>query len=189
MPLDLTLPHLLADYRKGRCKPTEVVEAVATRARLSDDNPIWIHRLDEESLSARALELETRSPGELPLYGVPFAVKDNFDVADLPTTAPKPASPPPCLTRRTPERLQLYANYPNPFAEETIIAFALDRPAHVTLRVYDVLGKAVATLVSERLSAGQHEARWAAQDVPSGLYVCRLQAEGTVRTRALIVAK
>ncbi len=55
------------------------------------DNPVWISRFDAAALYARAAELETLDPAALPLYGVPFAIKDNIDLAGLPTTAACPA--------------------------------------------------------------------------------------------------
>ena len=88
-----------------------------------------------------------------------------------------------------PEEVQLYANYPNPFNDATTIAFGLPRKTHVTMEVYDLLGKRVATLLSEMFPAGRHEVRWKVRDVPSGVYLCRMQADGIVLRREFIVVK
>jgi allophanate hydrolase len=87
--LDLT--SLRAAYLTGRIRPRETIESVLASFARHTDNPIWISRFDEGALFARAAELEARDPTTLPLYGVPFAVKDNIDVAGLPTTAACPA--------------------------------------------------------------------------------------------------
>ena len=86
-PPDLTLPRLLDDYVTGVRTPTGVVAAIVAAADAIADNPIWIHRVDAATLQAQARALEAQSPDGLPLYGVPFAVKDNIDVAGMPTTA------------------------------------------------------------------------------------------------------
>lgn len=87
-----------------------------------------------------------------------------------------------------PAAVQLYANYPNPFAHTTTIAFGLPRAAYVTLDVYDLLGKHVATLLSAPVPAGRHEVRWAAGDLPSGVYLCRMQAgESVLRHEVTLV--
>ena len=88
---DLTLSHLLADYRAGIRTPRDVIADIETAASALADNPIWICRVDAETLDAHLKELEAQSPDALPLYGVPFAVKDNIDVAGMPTTAACPA--------------------------------------------------------------------------------------------------
>ena len=90
---------------------------------------------------------------------------------------------------KVPEEVQLYANYPNPFNDATTIAFGLPRKTHVTMKVYDLLGKRVATLLSEMFPAGRHEVRWRVRDVPSGVYLCRMQADGIVLRREFIVVK
>jgi allophanate hydrolase len=87
---DLTLSRLRDDYAAGTRRPTELVAAIVAAADALADNPVWIHRVDAAALHARARALEAQSPDELPLYGVPFAVKDNIDVAGLPTTAACP---------------------------------------------------------------------------------------------------
>ena len=69
----------------------------------------------------------------------------------------------------------LGANYPNPFNPTTAIPFALPDASHVTLKVYDLLGRELATLVSQDLVAGYYSARWYA-NVSSGIYVYRIEA-------------
>jgi allophanate hydrolase len=72
-------------------RPREAVEAVLARLAARAGDAAWISVVPAAGLRARAAELERRGPAGLPLYGVPFAVKDNIDVAGLPTTAACPA--------------------------------------------------------------------------------------------------
>ncbi|MDX1546410.1 MAG: T9SS type A sorting domain-containing protein [Rhodothermales bacterium] len=88
-----------------------------------------------------------------------------------------------------PASAQLYANYPNPFARATTLAFGLPRAAHVTLAVYDLLGKRVATPFSAPVPAGRHAVYWDAGDLPSGVYLYRMQAGATVLRRELTIVK
>ncbi len=86
-----------------------------------------------------------------------------------------------------PEAFALRPNYPNPFAAETTIPYALPEAARVTIRVYDVLGRDVATLVNGERLAGLHQARWDGllrdgRSAGSGLYVVRMTAGAVVRT-------
>lgn len=67
-------------------------------------------------------------------------------------------------------------NYPNPFSRSTTIAYEVGDPQHVRLAVYDVTGREVALLVNEPVAAGRHEVAFSADNLPSGLYIYRLQA-------------
>jgi hypothetical protein len=71
---------------------------------------------------------------------------------------------------------QLFQNYPNPFNNATMINYQLLKAGHVELHVYNLLGQKVATLVSEMQQAGQHQAAFNAQNLPSGIYFYRIQA-------------
>ena len=90
LPLDLT--RLKAAYATGALSPSRLVDALLPRLAASDGDAVWIARVPADTLRARAAALEAMPPAERgPLWGVPFAVKDNIDVAGLPTTAACPA--------------------------------------------------------------------------------------------------
>jgi allophanate hydrolase len=77
-------------YQSGELTPLALVEDLLARMAGEDPHHIWINRLDAEALRAYALKLEGQAPTSLPLYGIPFAIKDNLDLAGLPTTAACP---------------------------------------------------------------------------------------------------
>jgi len=78
-------------YRDGSLKPTEVVERAYNEIARAGERPVWITLVAKEENLARARELESHNDARaLPLYGIPFAVKDNFDVEGLATTAACP---------------------------------------------------------------------------------------------------
>src|SRR5690606_39219202 len=81
---------LLDAYRTARITPVEVIEDLIVKRRNAPPS-VWITTVDDVTLRARARELMRESPADLALYGIPFAVKDNIDVAGLPTTAACPA--------------------------------------------------------------------------------------------------
>lgn len=88
-----------------------------------------------------------------------------------------------------PEEVGLYATYPNPFNDVTTIAYGLPEQTHVTIDVYNMLGQRVKQLVSETVPAGRHTVQWQGGDMPSGVYICRLQADGAVLTRTVTIVK
>ncbi len=85
------LAGLAQDYAQGTRTPTEVVEEVSTRIAARGADGTWISVAGEDALRRRAAELEGRDPATLPLYGIPFGVKDSLDIAGWPTTLACPA--------------------------------------------------------------------------------------------------
>ena len=88
-----------------------------------------------------------------------------------------------------PTEVVLWGNYPNPFNPETTIRYALPQAGQVHLAVYDLLGHEVAILVDRSKPAGNHTVRFGADNLPSGLYVYRLQAGGEAIVRTMILVK
>jgi hypothetical protein len=93
-----------------------------------------------------------------------------------------------------PTAYALGQNYPNPFNPTTQIAFELPTRSQVTLIVYNVLGRQVAMLVNEQLSAGSYVAEWngrssSGAEVASGIYFYRLHTEGFTQTKKMVLLK
>lgn len=88
-----------------------------------------------------------------------------------------------------PLTIQLRQNFPNPFKSVTTISYSLPASQHVTLAVYDLLGRKVATLVDKFDTAGYHQAVFDASKLPSGSYTYRLQAGEYTEAKVLILLK
>lgn len=84
------MPSLLQRYASGELSPTQMVETIHAEIQ-NDPDHIWIATLSLESLQGYARQVEAQGIASLPLYGIPFAIKDNIDLADIPTTAACPA--------------------------------------------------------------------------------------------------
>jgi hypothetical protein len=83
----------------------------------------------------------------------------------------------------------LSQNYPNPFNPSTTISFRLPSKSFVSLKVFDIMGREVATIASEELSAGAYTRQWNAAKLSSGIYFYRLQAGNYLETKKLILLK
>jgi hypothetical protein len=88
-----------------------------------------------------------------------------------------------------PDEFALKKTYPNPASGQATVEYALPEQAEVTIGVYDVLGRRVATLVDSPEQAGRHTVRLSAGQMPSGTYFVRMQAEGFRQTRRLTVVR
>lgn len=92
-------------------------------------------------------------------------------------------------TSEIPQIYALHQNHPNPFNPSTTIAFALSKASFVTLKIYNLLGNEVATLVAEKLPAGKHRRVWEAKGLASGVYLYRIEAGEFVQTKKLILGR
>ncbi len=88
-----------------------------------------------------------------------------------------------------PTDFALYQNYPNPFNPSSIISYDVPSNSYVTIKVYDMLGKVVATIVDQPRSAGHYEVHWSAQNLASGVYVYRMQAGSYVNVKKMILMR
>ncbi len=93
-----------------------------------------------------------------------------------------------------PAEYALHQNFPNPFNPSTTISYTLPEESFVTLRIYDLLGKEVRTLVDDFETAGVKSVRWDGKDdfgreVAAGLYLYRLEAENFAQAKKLAFVK
>jgi len=83
----------------------------------------------------------------------------------------------------------LQQNYPNPFNPSTSIQYAISSTQFVTLKVYDLLGREVATLVNEEKTTGSYEVEFNGNNLTSGIYFYKLQAGSFVETKKMVLIK
>ncbi len=88
-----------------------------------------------------------------------------------------------------PHTFTLFANYPNPFNPVTTIQYSIPKESFVIIKVYDVLGKEIATMVNERKSAGNYSIDFNASNLPSGVYLYSMQAGSFVSTKKFVLLK
>jgi hypothetical protein len=93
-----------------------------------------------------------------------------------------------------PKDYQLSQNYPNPFNPATEIVFGLPTACHVTIRIYNIVGQELITLVDKNLLAGTYQVRWDGVDglgrsVSSGVYFYRMQAGDYVQIKQMLLLK
>jgi hypothetical protein len=98
-----------------------------------------------------------------------------------------PASIP--LRVNLPVAFSLLQNYPNPFNPSTTIRYDLPMQVHATLKVYNVLGQEVATLVNQNMSPGTYDQKWNATNAASGVYFYRLTADDFVETKKMLLLR
>lgn len=93
-----------------------------------------------------------------------------------------------------PNVFEIGAVYPNPFNSVTIISFGLPRDAKISLKIFDLTGREVETLIDGELNAGRHSISWngissAGNPTATGVYFCRLEAEGKILTQKVVLVK
>ena len=116
-----------------------------------------------------------------------FTVKFSDNIYDLFTTKVEDLNNPPLY-------FQLYQNHPNPFNPTTTIEYAVPERSYVEIRIIDLLGREMRTLISGARNAGSHQVTWNGLDntgspVASGVYFCSMTAEGFSETRKLLLIR
>jgi endoglucanase len=118
---------------------------------------------EQGSLAGKELSLD-----DIRIVSIPAAVQD--------------------ISGSLPGSFRLFQNYPNPFNPSTSIQYDVPVQAHVTVRIYSVLGQLVATLVNNEVGPGTHHIQWTA-DVSGGIYYCRMEAGSFTQTQKLVLMK
>jgi hypothetical protein len=88
-----------------------------------------------------------------------------------------------------PGNFELGQNYPNPFNPSTVIKYSIPTNGYVQIKLYDVIGREVSTLVKGQMNAGNYSITFNAQSLPSGIYFYRIQADNFVQTKKMILLK
>ena len=93
------------------------------------------------------------------------------------------------LVSSTPNVFELHQNYPNPFNPSTIISFSLPKSGITTLKIYDVLGREITTLIDEMKNAGVYTYEFDAGNLSSGIYIYSLQSSDILMTKKMLLVK
>ncbi len=93
------------------------------------------------------------------------------------------------ISTELPNKFKLSQNYPNPFNPVTNIKFDIAKAGNVILKVYDIQGREVSTLINEKLSPGSYQTNWNAANFPSGTYYYRLISDNYLETKKLVLVK
>jgi hypothetical protein len=166
--------------------------AVAADARLAirQTNGLDVfYTLNEiEEITSEANELYVTTVGGTDIYVLSAIVRIDF-ILDATTGIDGPGNPPISINAS-----HLFQNYPNPFSPETRIAFDLPAAGLVEIRIYDVTGRLIRTLVDEKRPTGFHSLKWDGRDnagraVASGTYFYKLTAPEVKESRKMILLR
>lgn len=92
-------------------------------------------------------------------------------------------------SNEVPAQFELGQNYPNPFNPSTLIKFSIPKDQHISLKVYDILGKETAKLIEQTLKAGTYEVKFTGERLSSGMYFYTLKTDDFVQTKKMIMIK
>lgn len=90
---------------------------------------------------------------------------------------------------KLPNRFSLEQNYPNPFNPTTVISYSIPQSSNVSIKIFDLLGREIETLISKKQSQGYYSINFDATDIPSGTYFYRIKAGNFVETKKMMLLK
>jgi outer membrane protein assembly factor BamB len=155
--------------------PTQHVRAVD-----SGNNLLWEHELPEEPSAVVLANIDRDAAEEILV-----AYASTLIALDIvPTRVGEPAE-----SAAASGGYRLWQNYPNPFNALTTIRFCLPETDIVTLKIYDVLGREVATLIDDKYDAGDYEVHWNANNFASGVYLVAIRAGGYFEMKKMALLK
>ncbi|MFC1619453.1 T9SS type A sorting domain-containing protein [Candidatus Neomarinimicrobiota bacterium] len=92
-------------------------------------------------------------------------------------------------SNKIPKKFAIHPNYPNPFNPVTMLTYDLPEAANVSLIVYDMLGREVVKLIDNNVDAGSHQVQWNGHDLPSGIYIARLEIPEYTKSIKMLLLK
>lgn len=155
---------------------TQIFEKLEIPIEYDPDNPPNFHA----NVASITVTIAPQ-PGQTPHVGTWFLL-DLMTFDNLPSSVEE-------INNQVPNNFELAQNYPNPFNPKTNINFSLPEASFVNLKVYNIQGEEVATLVNQELSAGTYKTNWNALEMPSGVYVYVLKAKDFVQSRKMLLMK
>ncbi len=156
-------------------------------------NPLCISRTTAaymEKLDARSMRLYFALPTQaektkISYHGIPTTQGSISGAVTIHSSTTDIA----LSTNDIPDKFELQQNYPNPFNPTTNISISIPSKSFASLKIFDVLGREVATIVSQDLTAGKYTYQWKAESFASGIYFYRLHAGDFSQTRKLVLVK
>jgi hypothetical protein len=136
--------------------------------------------------------VKVSQPGSLLLSGAVPSASSKIRIRIIPGVESPPPAPGAGMESRkqaVPVEYALEQNWPNPFNPATVVSYATPRAGHVTLRIYDMLGREVAILVDEVKAPGAYTVSWDASGRPSGVYIVRMAGGSFEATRKIVLMK
>ena len=175
-------------YVTGTTEKSSINSDYATIKYDTDGNEKWsitYHGPDDRNDYANSICLD--DSGYVYVTGLSGSLSGGFDFATIKYTQTPNSLDPGWLT--VPEEYKLHQNYPNPFNASTNIEFRIPKNEFVTLKIFNLLGEEVTTLLSGRLLSGFHSCEFDASDLPSGVYFYRLQAGEFIQIRKALLLR
>lgn len=112
-----------------------------------------------------------------------FATADNKLHSNIPLGIGSP------INQTGPEDYKLYQNFPNPFNPSTKISYKINQEGYVRLSVFNLVGQEIETLVNEYQAAGKYDIEFNAKDLPSGIYLYKLQVNGYTSVKRMTLIR
>jgi hypothetical protein len=142
---------------------------------------VWYDYFSGDSLNVTSLNQGIGlKPGEFHIYTTKRLAVPEKNLTDVEEKM---------ISNNIPAEYSLAQNYPNPFNPSTVVSYSLPKSGMVTLKIYDILGHEVTTLVSGQVQAGEHTVKFDASGLASGIYICRMQSGSFISARKMMLLK
>lgn len=173
---------------------TPVLAELGHAMILSSESEDGMLRILLYSLEGHVIHAASGTLFTIPVVGEDNVILHKVDIADATGTLLKVQSINQTMSEQLPTIFSLAQNYPNPFNAQTTISFALPKTTNVNLKIYNIEGQLVKTLVNKRVEAGNHTVHWngkdsSDRDVSSGIYFYKIIASDFNMTRKMVVTK